>query len=91
MLGELLAQTIERYAGLPVDRRLNLGGTFICDRALRGGFRQKGVQGDPWQLGGVFVVAPGGVIRFAYASSAAGDHPPVGAILAALPGAGRAA
>ena len=30
-------QTIERYAGLPVDRRLNLGGTFICDRALRGG------------------------------------------------------
>lgn len=60
-------------------------------RALRGGFRQKGVQGDPWQLGGVFVIAPGGVIRFAYASSAAGDHPPVGAILAALPGAGRAA
>ena len=23
--------------GLPVDRRLNLGGTFICDRALRAG------------------------------------------------------
>ena len=34
MLGELLAQTIERDAGLPVDRRLNLGGTLICDRAL---------------------------------------------------------
>jgi osmoprotectant transport system substrate-binding protein/osmoprotectant transport system permease protein len=33
VLGELLAQTIER-AGLPVDRRLNLGGTLICDRAL---------------------------------------------------------
>jgi osmoprotectant transport system permease protein len=37
LLGELMAQTIERYAGLPVDRRLNLGGTFICDRALRSG------------------------------------------------------
>jgi osmoprotectant transport system permease protein len=37
ILGELLAQAIERYAGLPVDRRLNLGGTFICDRALRSG------------------------------------------------------
>ncbi|MFI5179600.1 MAG: ABC transporter permease/substrate-binding protein [Vicinamibacterales bacterium] len=33
VLGELLAQTIER-AGVPVDRRLNLGGTLICDRAL---------------------------------------------------------
>jgi len=32
VLGELLAQTIER-AGLPVERRLNLGGTLICDRA----------------------------------------------------------
>lgn len=37
ILGELLAQTIERYAALPVDRRLNLGGTFICDRAIQTG------------------------------------------------------
>jgi osmoprotectant transport system permease protein len=37
ILGEILAQAIERYARLPVDRRLNLGGTFICDRALRAG------------------------------------------------------
>jgi osmoprotectant transport system permease protein len=34
VLGELLAQAIERDAGLPVDRRLNLGGTLICDQAL---------------------------------------------------------
>ena len=34
VLGELLAQTIERHTGLRVDRRLNLGGTLICDRAL---------------------------------------------------------
>ncbi len=37
ILGEMMAQAIERYAGLPVDRRLNLGGTFICDRALQTG------------------------------------------------------
>jgi osmoprotectant transport system permease protein len=37
ILGELVAQTIEREAGLPVDRRLNLGGTLICDVALRSG------------------------------------------------------
>jgi osmoprotectant transport system permease protein len=37
ILGELLAQTIERDAGLPVDRRLNLGGTLICDRGLVAG------------------------------------------------------
>jgi osmoprotectant transport system permease protein len=37
ILGELLAQTIETQAGVAVERRLNLGGTFICDRALRSG------------------------------------------------------
>ncbi len=34
ILGELVAQTIERDAGLAVTRRLNLGGTIICDQAL---------------------------------------------------------
>jgi len=37
ILGELVAQTIERETGLPVQRRLNLGGTLICDRALATG------------------------------------------------------
>jgi osmoprotectant transport system permease protein len=36
VLGEILAQQLER-AGFTVERRLNLGGTFICDRALRAG------------------------------------------------------
>ena len=36
ILGELLAQTIER-AGMPVERRLDLGGTLVCDTALRAG------------------------------------------------------
>ena len=37
ILGELLAQVIERTTDLRVERRLNLGGTFISDQALRSG------------------------------------------------------
>src|SRR6185436_7791848 len=37
ILGELLAQQIERTTSLSVDRRLNLGGTFICHQALVAG------------------------------------------------------
>src|SRR5437868_6610390 len=37
VLGELLAQAIERSTGLAVERRFNLGGTLICDRALAAG------------------------------------------------------
>jgi NAD(P)-dependent dehydrogenase (short-subunit alcohol dehydrogenase family) len=53
-------------------------------RALRSGSRQTGVQGDPWQLGGVFVIRPGGDLTYRYVSREAGDHPPVEEILAAL-------
>ena len=37
ILGELLAQQIERKTGLEVDRRLNLGGTLVCHEALTAG------------------------------------------------------
>jgi osmoprotectant transport system permease protein len=36
ILGEVLSQAIEAE-GLSVSRKLNLGGTFICDQALRSG------------------------------------------------------
>jgi osmoprotectant transport system permease protein len=36
ILGELMAQAVEAE-GVPVVRKLNLGGTFICDKALRSG------------------------------------------------------
>lgn len=36
LLGEILAQALERE-GIAVERRLNLGGTFVCDRAIRSG------------------------------------------------------
>jgi len=37
ILGELLAQHIEKTTGVPVQRKLNLGGTFICHKALVAG------------------------------------------------------
>ncbi len=36
ILGEIAAQALER-AGIPVERRLDLGGTFVCHEALIGG------------------------------------------------------
>jgi glycine betaine/choline ABC-type transport system substrate-binding protein len=37
ILGELLAQHIEAKTNLKVDRRLNLGGTFVCHQAITAG------------------------------------------------------
>jgi osmoprotectant transport system permease protein len=37
VLGELMAQVIERRTDLFVDRRFNMGGTVICHRALAAG------------------------------------------------------
>jgi osmoprotectant transport system substrate-binding protein len=37
VLAELIAQQIEAHTGLTVDRRVNLGGTLICQRAMRAG------------------------------------------------------
>lgn len=45
-------------------------------RALRAGFRQSGVQGDPTQLGGVFVIRRGGSMLYESRSRYAGDYPP---------------
>ncbi len=36
ILGEIVAQAVER-AGRKADRRLDLGGTFVCDAAIRAG------------------------------------------------------
>jgi NAD(P)-dependent dehydrogenase (short-subunit alcohol dehydrogenase family) len=53
-------------------------------RAFRAGARQEAVQGDPWQLGGVFVIRPGGDLMFRHVSRAAGDHARIEDILEAL-------
>ena len=53
-------------------------------RALQSGYRQNSVEGDPWQLGGIFVMRPGGDLLYQYRSREAGDHPDPATILAAL-------
>jgi glycine betaine/choline ABC-type transport system substrate-binding protein len=37
LLAEIVAQQIERRTSLPVERRLHLGGTFVCHRAITAG------------------------------------------------------
>ena len=51
---------------------------------MRRGFFQWRVLGDPAQLGGVFVIAPGGAVAYRYVSELAGDHPDPDDIVAAL-------
>lgn len=53
-------------------------------RALASGSRQTGVQGDAFQLGGVFVIRKGGGVAFAHRSREAGDHAPLDLVLQAL-------
>ena len=52
--------------------------------AMRRGFRQRGVEGDATQLGGVFVFAAGGRMDFEYRSRFAGDYPATAEYLAAI-------
>jgi osmoprotectant transport system substrate-binding protein/osmoprotectant transport system permease protein len=75
ILGELLAQTLERE-GIAVDRRLNLGGTFICEQALRAGEIDVYVEYTGTALTAIFHEAPVtdpsqalARVREAYASS----------------------
>lgn len=70
-----------RGLGASLDPRTALSAA----RAIKAGFRQGRTQGDVAQQGGVLVVDKGGGIRYAHRSAHAGDHPPVEAILAALP------
>jgi len=72
--------------------RRNLGGTanpltmLLAFRAWRRGARQGWAAGDPWQLGGVLIVQPGGEISYRHESRYAGDHPKIEALLAELRG-----
>jgi len=53
-------------------------------RAMRGGFRQTKVQGDPWQLGGVFVITPEGETVYGQVSREAGDHASIPEVMEVL-------
>jgi AhpC/TSA antioxidant enzyme len=81
---------LEAYRALEMKRGLasTLGSLATWKntaRAMKAGFRQSMTRGDAWQLGGVLVVLPGGIVTFRHLSEAAGDHPPVEKLLEALP------
>jgi osmoprotectant transport system permease protein len=84
ILGELLAQTLEGE-GLAVERRLNLGGTFICEQALRSGEIDAYVEYTGTALTAIFhqpVVTDAAQalakVRDAYAASGRTLLPPLG-------------
>lgn len=54
VLGELLAQLIESEGGVTVERRLNLGGTFVCDAGLRSGAVDLYVEYTGTAVGAIF-------------------------------------
>ncbi len=58
LLGELLAQTIERHTGLRVERRLNLGGTAIAHQALVSGGIDAYVEYSGTALTAIFDLPP---------------------------------
>jgi osmoprotectant transport system permease protein len=58
ILGEILAGQIERETGLTVQRKLNLGGTLICDRALLNGDIDVYVEYTGTALTAIFREAP---------------------------------
>ena len=63
---------------------MNVLTQFIRDLSFENVLAQKGVQGDPWQMGGTFVIAPHDAVLFAHVSGEAGDHPDLADVLAAL-------
>ena len=80
--------TLATYKALHLRR--DLRSTFSASTlrkaftAFRGGFRQTATQGDAWQQGGVFVMNTNGEVVFSYASSHAGDNPPIEVVLGGL-------
>ena len=53
-------------------------------RARKAGFRQTKMQGDPWQLGGTLVVAPGNRVLYAWQNTSADEDAPIEEVLAAI-------
>jgi peroxiredoxin len=75
-----------RAAGMRrgVAATFNLRAITNAMRAMKEGEHQGRTQGDPWQLGGAFVILPGGRVVYEQRSDAAGDHADPEAMLAAL-------
>ena len=76
ILGELLAQKLEA-AGCKVDRRLNMGGTFVCDSAIRSGAIDAYVEYSGTALSAI-LKKPDADVRAEYAKLGLTWSPPLG-------------
>ena len=76
------------YAALGLPRGVSLTATFRTVksglRAMKSGYRQGALAGDPWQLGGTLLTDRAGSVHYRHVSKYAGDHPPIADILAAV-------
>lgn len=79
-----------RAAGLRhgVPATFSLRALVPLVRTLRAGFRQRGIQGDPWEVGGAFLVLPDGTVPWSHRSRDPADYARPAALLAALAAAG---
>ena len=75
ILGELLAQSIEA-AGIEVNRKLDLGGTFVCDSALRAGQIDVYVEYTGTALGAILEAAPEAAANAPAGSAASAPQAP---------------
>ena len=75
-----------RAAGLTKSLTATLTPKILSNfrRSWDRGFRQKWVQGSPFQQGGTFIITPDGEVAFEYKSQAAGEHADPQEILGAL-------
>lgn len=80
--------TFATYRALGMRRGIGtyLSLSFVRNaiRAMRAGYRNRSIEGDAMQHGGVLVVRPGDEVAYRFTSRTAGDHPPVDEILGAL-------
>jgi len=65
-------------------RTINASAAWDYISLLLSGQRVRGIEADPYQLGGDFIVDTKGVLRLAYRSRVATDFPPVADLLAIL-------
>lgn len=77
---------VYKAAGLKrgVLKTFNPAAAWRSIGTLRRGIRQGRTQGDPWQQGGVLVVAPSGDVLYTHASEGPGDNASADEILTAL-------
>lgn len=80
----------ERRVHKALGLRSNLGSSMNLSTLRRGkeaskeGFRQSPTRGNPWQQGGVYILAPDGRVAFSYISQFAGDHPEIETLIFAV-------